>query len=187
MRRLPRRLRRRGIVVFVALAVALTTAIAKGLRRSGWRGPAPSRGTVRRVIDGDTFDLTNGARIRLLDIDAPEFDGSERARLLAQQATDALRELLGGDASGRVVSLEYGPRVKDRYERFLAYCFVEHEDNSRKGAEAKPVFVNVEVVKRGLARVYAGRGHGPRFDDIVSAEREARAAGRGIWATAPSR
>ena len=181
MRRLPRRFRRRGIVVLVALAVALTTAIAKGLKRSRFRGPAPTRGTVRRVIDGDTFDLTNGARVRLLDIDTPEFGGPKVE--LARRATDALKGLIGGGFKGREVRLEYGPRVKDRYERFLAYCFVERPE----GADTESVFVNVELVRRGLARAYTGRGHGPRYDDILAAERQAREAGRGIWAATSAR
>ncbi len=183
MRRPFRRIRRRHITVIVLLIAAFATVVAKGLKRSRWRGPAPTRGTVRRVIDGDTFDLTNAARIRLLDIDTPEFDSSERERELAQRATDALRGLIGEGSTGREVTLEYGPRVKDRYDRFLAYVFVD--DARGKGVE--PVFVNVELVRRGLAQVYAGRGHGSRFDDIVSAEREARAAERGIWAGASSR
>ncbi len=176
MRRPFRRVRRRHITVIVLLIAALATAVAKGLKRSGWRGPAPTRGTVRRVVDGDTLDLTNGARIRLLDIDTPEFGGPDRE--LAQQATGALKGLVGEGSTGREVTLEYGPRVKDRYERFLAYVFIG--DVGGKGAG--PVFVNVELVRKGFAHVYAGRGHGSRFDDIVSAEREARTAGRGIWA-----
>lgn len=172
-------------MVILLLIAAFATAVAKGLKRSGRRGPAPTRGTVRRVIDGDTFDLTNGARIRLLDIDTPEFNAPDAGP--ARRATDALRELIGEGSTGREVALEYGPRVKDRYERFLAYCFVEPEDELEEGAEAEPVFVNLELVRRGLAQVYAGRGHGPRFDDIVSSEREARTAARGIWAATSSR
>ena len=180
MRRSSRRLRRRYITVVVLLIAALATAVAKGLRRSGRRGPAPTRGTVRRVIDGDTFDLTNGARIRLLDIDAPEFGGSESERAFAQRATDALAGLLGGGRTRREVRLEYGPRVKDRHGRFLAYVFAD----DARGDGGAPVFVNVELVRRGLACAYVGGGHGPRYDDILAAEREAREAGRGIWAGA---
>ena len=83
--------------------------------------------------------------------------------------------------------LEYGPRVKDRYGRFLAYVFVAGTDRgdgtgSEAGDEkAEPVFVNLELVKRGLARAYVGGGHGARYDDSLAAELEASTARRGIW------
>jgi micrococcal nuclease len=176
----PRR-RRRYAAAVILLAAALAMALAKGLRNARWRGFAPSRGTVRRVIDGDTFDLTNGARVRLLDVDAPEFDASERERALAQLATDALVELIGLPADGlkgREVRLEYGPRVRDRYDRFLAYCFVDPAE----GEEGRPTFVNIELVRRGLARAYLGGRHGSMYDAILAAEGEAREAGRGMWA-----
>ena len=181
MRRPFLRRRRHYAAVGILLAAALATALAKGLRNARWRGFAPSRGTVRRVIDGDTFDLTNGARVRLLDVDAPEFDGSERERALAQRATDALVELVGlpgEDLKGREVRLEYGPRVKGKYDRFLAYCFVDPPE----GVEGGPAFVNIELVRRGLARAYVGGRHGSMYDIIVAAEGEAREAGRGMWA-----
>ena len=41
-----------------------------------------SGNTVSRVIDGDTFDLKNGTRVRLLDVESPEIGwcGSEEAK-----------------------------------------------------------------------------------------------------------
>ncbi len=177
MRRLFRHPRRRHVTVVILLIAALATAIAKGLKRSGWRGAAPTRGTARRVVDGDTFDLTNGARIRLLDIDTPEFDSSDTEREFAQKATDALKGFLDEGLSGAVVRLEYGPRVRDRYDRFLAYVFVEQAEDSQR----MPQFVNLELVRRGLARAYAAGDPGARYEDILAAEREAHTAQRGIW------
>lgn len=40
---------------------------------NGWFGwDYFSGNTVSRVIDGDTFELKNGTRVRLLDLDSPE-------------------------------------------------------------------------------------------------------------------
>lgn len=41
-----------------------------------------SGNTVSRVIDGDTFDLKNGTRVRLLDVESPEMGlcGAEEAK-----------------------------------------------------------------------------------------------------------
>ena len=41
-----------------------------------------SGNTVAKVLDGDTFDLKNGTRVRLLDVESPEMDlcGSEEAK-----------------------------------------------------------------------------------------------------------
>lgn len=72
--------------------------------------------TVKEVIDGDTFTLQNGDRVRLLGIDAPEKD-----RCGAKEATEALTGLLLGkpvtikedrrDAFGRRMGLVYTGRA----------------------------------------------------------------------------
>jgi micrococcal nuclease len=162
-------------------AAAFAAALVRGLARAGYRGVRPLSGTVRRVVDGDTLDLTNAARIRLLDIDTPEYGGPDADPDAALRATVALRALVGEGAGGRRVTLEYGPDVKDRHGRFLAYCIVPGTTVPGEPERAE-VFVNAELVRRGLARVYRRGRRGPRFDEILAAEREARASLRGLWA-----
>jgi endonuclease YncB( thermonuclease family) len=52
------------LLVVVAVAVAVTAAAAPGRPVTTYR--------VDHVVDGDTIDLTDGARVRLVQIDTPE-------------------------------------------------------------------------------------------------------------------
>lgn len=116
-----------------------------------------------RVIDADTLDIGGPANIRLIGIDAAEGDqpcrdGAGRGHACGQIATDATRRLYEGRAADCRV------QAYDRYDRALAVCFVDGVD------------VNADLVRRGLARTYRG---GPAY---AAQEREARRAGRGLWA-----
>jgi len=168
MRRLSRR-QRRAVAVVVAMVTAAAVVVARSRMRSrkGWY---VTSGTVRRVSDGDSFTLTNGERVRLLEIDAPEMTG-ERAEF-AIRSRAALINLIGG----KVVRLEPGPRLRDKYDRALAYVFVEAKPG------AAEVFVNAEVLRAGLARAKTWGPAGARWDAVLAAETEAREDRRGIWA-----
>jgi micrococcal nuclease len=123
---------------------------------------------VRRVADGDTFVLESGPRVRLLGIDAPEIGEHP----LAEQALLALEGLV----LGRHVRLQRGRPDRDRYDRFLRYVFVKRGE--RDGRE---LFVNAELVRMGLAEVYRRAETDRRLREIISAQEEARRAGRGMW------
>lgn len=47
-----------------------------------------SGNTVTRVLDGDTFDLKNGTRVRLLDVESPAYSipGMEYSRQIRNKA-----------------------------------------------------------------------------------------------------
>jgi len=76
-------------------------------------------GAVSRIIDGDTFVLSSGERVRLADIDAPESGESGYRR-----ATVSLSSLI----SGRTIYLDtdgfYG---RDRYGRLVCVVYVEYD------------------------------------------------------------
>jgi endonuclease YncB( thermonuclease family) len=185
-----RRVTRRRLVVIISVLFGVSILIARTVKYSGGGGFLPSRGTVHYVVDGDTIRLTNRVVIRLLEIDAPEMDG-DRAEL-ANTATAALKRMV----DGRLVELERGPRPMDRYGRYLAYVLVDPPDadspnaadaeDAEDAAEAataaaRPILVNAEIVRLGLARARTWGPAGPRFDEIRAAETEAREARRGMW------
>jgi micrococcal nuclease len=125
---------------------------------------------VRAVLDGDTIDVAQYGRVRLLGIDAPEtgreFDTS------APFGHEA-RERLAALVLHHWVRLEFeGPRL-DVYNRHLAY--VMREDG---------IFVNATLVRDGLARVSA-RTPLVRLDELKRAEAEAQRLRRGMWGATP--
>jgi micrococcal nuclease len=140
-----------------------------GLLPGCGRTPAgpPREAKVTRVIDGDTAVLEGGARVRFLGIDAPEMERDGRpADPLAHESKDFVAGLI----KGKPVRLEYDRERYDRYGRLLAYLFLPD------GA-----MVNAAVVSRSLARVYTQAPNLRYQEDLNAAQREAMAAGRGLW------
>lgn len=88
---------------------------------------------VAKVIDGDTIQLTDGTRVRMIGIDADERGGE-----CYQEAKDRLRQLV----ESKNVVLEKDKIDKDKYGRLLRYVFVDN------------IFVNYILVREGLARVH---------------------------------
>lgn len=168
--RSPRRSRRHVVACVLALLAAGTYAARRYVSLpSGASGSAPAAGescAVLSVTDGDTIRVSCGGaetRVRLLRINTPE-----RGQPGAHQATEALRELVGG----RAVSLEFetpGKEERDAYGRLLAYVFVQQTN------------VNVEMVRLGWSRFWTRYGEGRLADAFRQAERQAREAKRGIW------
>ena len=121
---------------------------------------------VQRVADGDSLVLRGGARVRLLQIDAPELGEGEC------YGREALRELERILRPGDEVVLEADPRLDrfDRYRRLLRY--VRSADTN----------VNVELVRRGAATPYFRRGtRGRHADALLAAVSDARDERRGLW------
>lgn len=118
--------------------------------------------TIRHVIDGDTL-VCDGARVRLLLIDAPELDQEPYGR----RAADA--DLV---PPGSVVTFELEIQERDRYGRVLAH--VRTEDGR---------LANLQLVRRGFAVVTVYPPNVRHVERFRAAQDSARAEGRGLWAT----
>ena len=91
--------------------------------------------TVTEVIDGDTFYLGNGDKVRMLGINTPE-----SGRPYAQEATDFLTNMILGKEISLVNDSKNGD--SDSYGRLLAHVYVND------------TFVNYEIIKAGYAFWY---------------------------------
>ena len=170
-------LRRRTIKWTLAL-LALLVAFITG-RQSSLTTPRDPNGATppvetateftalcTRVVDGDTIVIEGGERVRYIGMDTPELEGAEPG---AEAATEANRELVEGREVRIVLDVEH----RDQYGRLLAYVY------------ADGVFVNAELLRRGLAQLVTYPPNVRHEAQFRGLQREARQAGRGLWAHRP--
>jgi len=131
-------------------------------------------GKVKSVLDGDTFYLNSGLKVRLSAMQAPKLPLGRKgykAWPLGEEAKAALIAL----TRKRKVRLYYGGERRDRYDRALAQVYLLDEDGKAD------VWVQQEMVRLGMARVYTWPDTFQDSETLYAAEYEARTAGRGIW------
>jgi endonuclease YncB( thermonuclease family) len=125
---------------------------------------------VTRVYDGDTIlvtrDRTDTRKVRLVGIDAPETSRKkyELGQTYSQQSKKYLTSLV---LNRTVTVISYD---LDVYNVVLGVVIWEG------------ININLEMVRSGLAEVY--RGNSPKGLDLEpywKAEKEAKAAMRGMW------
>ncbi len=121
---------------------------------------------VTRVIDGDTIVLENGTVVRYIGIDAPELSDTEsKSDCLAKEARERNKQLV----LSKEVRLESGPQKTDKYDRTLAYVWVQNID------------ANAVLIKEGFAYAYNFKNAHPREDEFAELQEEAKNAKAGIW------
>ncbi|MEP6343197.1 MAG: thermonuclease family protein [Maricaulaceae bacterium] len=129
--------------------------------------------TVREIVDGDTLFLASGLKVRLSGMQSPKLSlGREHVTdwPLGHEAKAALIEL----ALDKRVTLYYDGERRDRYGRALAQLF--------KGGDDSGLYLQEEMLRRGLARVYTWPDTFQDSERLLTAEQEARVDKRGIWA-----
>lgn len=156
------------------MAVALVGLLA--LTASAGAANLPPGGQLARigyVVDGDTVDLTNGARVRLVQIDTPEVYNSPEC--YGKQASTLTKRLLPPDTPVRLYR-EPKTDAVDQYGRLLRYVF-----RVRDGLN-----VNVQLVRAGAAAPYFyDYRHGRYAGLLVRLALRARARHLGLWGRCP--
>lgn len=135
---------------------------------------------VWRVIDGDTFKISNDERVVLIGVDTPEsllsrklYDQSrlrgetmKNIQLKGKLATKFTKQLL----EGKRVRLRFDEKMRDKRGQLLAYVFLNDE-----------TFVNAEILKRGYGRAVALPPN-VRYKGLFSKlEDEAKKSNLGLW------
>jgi len=141
--------------------VTLTAKLQKELP------PGAEQYQCQHVYDGDTLTLSDGTRVRLLGIDAPELKPPQPFGIES-------RDFVKGLCAGKAVWLEYGTERKDRYDRTLAYVYVISGNTM--------CMVNEEVLRHGLGKYYSpGKAplvHGTR---LLAVQAQAKQSKLGVW------
>jgi len=141
---------------------------------------------VQRVIDGDTLELENSQRVRLIGIDTPEIidDQGRNARTaqwtgvdrrviddFALKAKEFVKQWIEGDA----IRLEFDPANQgilhhDKFGRLLAYVYRVSDNES----------LNQILVSKGYALTYR-RFQFKERERYLTLEEDAKQSGRGLW------
>lgn len=134
------------------------------------RPAAGEQAQVVRVVDGDTIDVRRAdgsiARVRYIGVNTPEtVDPRRPVECFGKEASARNTELVGG----KTVLLEKDLSETDQYDRLLRYVWVGD------------MLVNAALVSEGFARPVTYPPDVRYADWYFVQEREARAAGRGLW------
>ena len=111
---------------------------------------------VIRVVDGDSFDLKDGRRIRLLSLDAPE-----KNRCYYVQSRDYLKSLILNN------KIYLKDTITDDYGRIIGNIFVGN------------ILINKKVLEEGNARFTYNKS--PYYDELKRAFESAKNLEKGVY------
>ena len=162
------------LVILLGISLLCNTAFVF----SSWQ-----RNIVVSVPDGDSLQLRDGRRIRLLGVDAPE-----RGRCMADNSREALETI----AKNRHVRLKNV--VTDDYGRQLAHVIIEdfptwisyiryrffrsNEVTNKRRTFIDP-FINRLMIEQGLAKFTGSKNE--YYDTLKTAQTNAKEHYLGIW------
>lgn len=160
------------IFIFLLSIASLTTLINTPISHAVIRTVT---GTVTKVSDGDTMQLTTPEqtklKVRLYGIDAPEtYKISNRTGQVSK-----VGQLYGYESMKALESKIIGKQVKldiidiDKYKRMVGMIWL----NDRN--------INLEMVSEGYAEAYTEYLKAPYRSEFIEAEQKARSAKKGIW------
>ncbi|MGZ9583595.1 thermonuclease family protein [Paenibacillus marinisediminis] len=124
--------------------------------------------SVKRVVDGDTFETESGNKVRLIGVNTPEVHG--KVEYFGKEASQYTKEHL----TNQKVYLFQDTGDTDRYGRLLRYVFIDQD----------PVMYNDRLVQEGYANTMSISPNVMYADHFVKLEREARNQNKGLWADA---
>lgn len=127
--------------------------------------------SVKRVIDGDTIELSNYKFVRYIGIDTSEIRKKQGLAWLYDPEPYSIeaRDLNKALVESMQVKLEFDIEKQDKYGRWLAYVYVDGK------------MVNEELLKQGYAKIFTIPPNIKHIDRFKTAQFQAKQAKRGIW------
>jgi micrococcal nuclease len=164
-------------------AVLVLLAISRGCGADGDSSEpsGPVTAHVTHVVDGDTIDVRmadgDEETVRYIGIDTPETVKPDTPVQCGGPKAHAVNEQLVG---GRTVILRFDAERRDVYGRLLAYVYLPRRES---GGHA--LFVNAELVRRGLARTLTIPPNDSFASLFARLAARAGAESRGLWGSCP--
>ncbi len=146
-------------------------------------GPGPSQvlhGVAIRAVDGDTLEvrLDDGdvETVRVIGVDTPETVKPDTPVQCFGPQASAFEH---AHTEGHRVRLLVGVEPRDVYGRLLAYVWVYGAPGAR--AHKRPRFLEVELLRRGLARTLTFHPNDRFADKFEELQQKSARAGKGLW------
>ncbi|MEH7225916.1 thermonuclease family protein [Bacillus sp. JJ1566] len=131
---------------------------------------------VSRVVDGDTVELSDGRKIRLVGVNTPE--STTRQEVYGKEASNYTTTEL----EGKKVWLQKDVSDTDRYNRYLRLIWLSVPANVMDEAEIRSKMFNAQLVLNGYAEPSTYPPDVTYSDYFVKFAREARENEIGLWA-----
>jgi micrococcal nuclease len=155
----------------LVIVLAFTWYQSRDDRHGTDRSPGGGSMTVEvdRVVDGDTakvFIDGESEYVRYIGIDTPE---SVQPDAPVECFGEESKRFNADRIEGRRMKLVFDRERHDRYDRLLAYIYVDGK------------LLNAEMLRRGYATTLEVSPNTARANEFSRLESEARDAGRGLW------
>lgn len=132
--------------------------------------------TVSRVIDGDTFELNDGRKVRLIGVNTPE--STNRTEVFGKEASNYTKSKL----EGKQIYLQKDVSDTDRYGRYLRLAWLDVPSSLDSESEIRSKMFNADLVLNGYAEP-ATYPPDVRYSEYFRKfAREAREGEKGLWA-----
>lgn len=135
--------------------------------------------TVTRVVDGDTFELSDGSKVRLIGVNTPE--STTRTEPYGKEASEYTKSRL----EGKQVWLQKDVSETDRYGRLLRIVWLDIPKNDMDENEIRTKMFNAELVIKGYAEPATYPPDVKYSEFFRKFAREAREKEVGLWAYGP--
>lgn len=128
---------------------------------------------VKRVIDGDTIELSTGEKVRYIGVDTPELhDPKKPVQCFAKEAMEQNKKLV----EGKTVRLEKDVSDVDRYKRLLRYVYI-----TNPVASPGAILINDYLIRQGYGYAATFPPDVKHSQEFIQAQTEARENNRGLW------
>ena len=160
---------RKGAFFASVCYILLSTTFANAKNCTSYTLSSPEKATVKWVYDGDSLQLTDKRKIRIIGIDTPETKHhKQKAQAYGAKAREALRALL--KKHHYQITLRYSKERLDKYSRTLAHVYLPDGTN-----------ISNWLLERGFAKTLAFPPNVALANCYKQSEKLAQAQGLRLW------
>lgn len=145
------------------------------------------KATVERVVDGDTVCVVldgqeQETKVRLIGVNTPESVSSNETKNCEEgkQASEYTKSIL---SPGKIVYLEYDKELTDKYDRTLAYIWLQDGVETTSTENMRTYMFNVKLLLDGQAEAMIVSPNNKYEKEFKVFEEEAQNNQTGFWAT----